>query len=47
VVVNEEGCHALVICPTLLEDAGEVGCIAQNRSGEASFTVIKFTTKYS
>jgi hypothetical protein len=39
VVVNEQGCHALVISPALLEDGGEVGCIAQNRSGEASFTV--------
>ena len=27
------------LCPALLEDGGEVGCIAQNRSGEASFTV--------
>jgi hypothetical protein len=43
VVVNEQGCHALVISPALLEDGGEVGCIAQNRSGEASFTVCYIT----
>ena len=39
VIVNEQGCHALLITSALLTDQGEIGCIARNRSGEAGFTV--------
>ena len=39
VIVNEQGCHALLVCASVLEDSGEIGCIARNRSGETSFTV--------
>merc|ERR1712050_343010 len=38
VVVNEQGCHALLVTSATLTDQGEIGCIARNRSGESSFT---------
>ena len=40
VIVNEQGCHALLVCAAEPGDTGEVGCIARNRSGETSFTVV-------
>ena len=39
VIVNEAGCHALLVTGTLPVDSGPIGCVATNRSGEASFSV--------
>lgn len=39
IVVNEEGSHALLIMGADVQDSGTYKCIAQNRNGEASFTV--------
>ena len=38
--VNESGSHALVMPGVLPGDSGVLGCIATNRSGEASFSVV-------
>ncbi len=38
VVVNEAGCHTLLISKAELEDQGVIGCVAANRSGEQRFT---------
>ena len=41
IIVNEqEGCHSLLITSAQLGDQGSLGCIASNRSGEASTMVI-------
>ena len=40
IIVNEDGCEALLITSAQLGDGGSVGCIARNRSGEASAMVI-------
>ena len=39
-IVNEKDCHTLLITSAQLGDQGSVGCIARNRSGEASTMVI-------
>ena len=39
VIVNEAGCYALLVTGTLPADSGPIGCVATNRSGEASFSV--------
>lgn len=39
VIVNEAGCHALLVTEVLPADSGTIGCVASNRSGEASFSV--------
>ena len=38
-IVNEQDCQALLITSAQLGDQGTVGCIATNRSGEASAMV--------
>jgi len=38
-IVNEMGCHAMLITNAKLEDAGVFGCLAKNGSGEAGFQV--------
>ncbi len=39
VVVNEAGCHTLLITKAELADQGIIGCVAKNRSGEQHFQV--------
>lgn len=39
IIVNEAGCHALLITNSVPSDAGSVACVAVNRSGEAAFQV--------
>ena len=39
VIVNEAGCHALLLTKTVVSDTGSVACVAVNRSGEAAFQV--------
>ena len=39
VIVNEAGCYALLVTGALPVDSGPIGCVATNRSGEASFSV--------
>ena len=43
VIVNEAGCYALLVTGTLPADSGPIGCVATNRSGEASFSVAPST----
>ena len=43
VIVNEAGCYALLITGALPADSGPIGCVATNRSGEASFSVAPTT----
>ena len=42
IIVNEEGCEALLITSAQLGDEGTLGCIARNRSGETSTMVTIF-----
>ncbi len=39
VVVNEAGCHTLLITRAEMGDQGVIGCVAKNRSGEQRFQV--------
>jgi hypothetical protein len=39
IIVNESGCHAMLITSAKLEDAGTISCLAKNGSGEAAFQV--------
>ncbi len=39
VVVNEAGCHTLLITKAQLDDQGAIGCVASNRSGQQTFQV--------
>ena len=39
-IVNEAGCYALLVTGALPVDSGPIGCVATNRSGEASFSVV-------
>ena len=38
-VVDESGCHTLVLQAARLGDQGEIVCVARNRSGESTFKV--------
>jgi hypothetical protein len=40
IIVNEAGCHALLLTSARLEDAGTISCLAKNGSGESAFQVI-------
>ena len=42
IIVNEAGCHALLLTSARLEDAGTISCLAKNGSGESAFQVIVF-----
>ena len=44
IIVNESGCHTLLISNAQLSDTGALTCIARNRSGEAIAQV--FLQKY-
>ena len=47
IIVNEAGCHALLITSSKLEDGGIISCLAKNGSGEAAFQVnLDNTTVY-
>ena len=35
IIVNESGCHTLLINACQLSDTGPITCVARNRSGEA------------
>ena len=35
IIVNESGCHTLLIISAQLSDNGPITCVARNRSGEA------------
>jgi hypothetical protein len=39
IIVNEAGCHALLMTSAKMEDAGTISCLAKNGSGEAAFQV--------
>ena len=43
ILVNESGNHALMITNVSRSDAGDISCIARNKSGETSFQVILFS----
>ena len=40
IIVNESGCHTLLISNCQLSDTGSLTCVARNRSGEAIAQVI-------
>ena len=46
IIVNESGCHTLLISNAQLSDTGALTCVARNRSGEAIAQVF-FTSNYS
>ena len=43
IIVNESGCHTLLISNCQLSDTGSLTCVARNRSGEAIAQVISNT----
>jgi hypothetical protein len=42
IIVNESGCHTLLITAAQLPDTGPITCLTRNRSGEAVAQVTSF-----